>query len=121
MLVSGTDYVVGMSKGSEKQRREDFDRLRLEMGRRTEFYSLEKRDPSVADDRLVNADGMMWMALDNRYGHHELPLMAEVAADFGVNDELTRLILIGKREPSKAFLDAVGYERVMLYRRKASP
>ncbi len=63
----------------------------------------------------------MWMALDHRYGDFERPLMSEIAADFGVNDELARLILLGKREPSKAFLDAIGFERVTLYRRKKTP
>ncbi len=106
-----------MAKGTERHRREAFDRQRFEMGNRTEFYSLERRSPAVAPDRLVNADGMIWCALSAEYPV-ERPLMSEVAADFGVNDELTRLILLGKREPSKAFLDAVGYERVTLYRRK---
>jgi len=71
-------------------------------------------------DALYNADGMLWNALESRYGYNLRPLMSEVAADLGVNDELTRVILLGRREPSKAFLDAVGWERVTLYRRKES-
>lgn len=109
-----------MGKGTERERREAFEKRHFEMGRRMRFYGLEKRGGDF-DDRLVNSDGMLWMAIDHKYGPsglNERPLMSEVAADLGINDELTRLILLGKREPSKAFLDAVGYERVMLYRRK---
>lgn len=107
-----------MSKGTEQQRREDFDRRRADMGRAMRFYSLEPRDDGETAERLINVHGMLWCALDSRYDFGARPLMSEVAMDLGVNDELTRLILSGKREPSKAFLDAVGYERVVLYRQK---
>ena len=103
-------------RGTDLQRREAFDRLRSGLGSDMRFYSLEPRDGEPAE-RLTNASGMLWMALSDRYDYLVRPLMSEVAADLGVNDELTRLILRGKREPSKAFLDAVGYERVTLYRR----
>ena len=108
---------MGELRGTELQRREAFDRRRSEQGRRMRFYSLEPREGEAAE-RLVNADGVLWMALSDRYDFNVRPLMSEVAADLGVNDELTRLILLGKRKPSKAFLDAIGYERVTLYRRK---
>lgn len=35
-----------------------------------------------------------------------------------LSDEFVRMVLLRKREPSKAFLQATGYERVTLYRRK---
>lgn len=105
-----------MSKGKEAERRIGFEKARHDMGRQMTFYSEESREGGMTGKRLTNSDGMLWMALSDRYGD-DRPLMSEVAADLGVNDELTRVILQGKREPSKAFLDAVGYERVTLYRR----
>lgn len=110
-----------MNKGTERQRREAVDQLRSEMGRRMVIFDQRPRNHEDKLERLDNVEGMIWNSLETRYGHNEHPLMSEIAADFGVNDELTRLILLGKREPSKAFLDAVGYERVMLYRRKEHP
>lgn len=44
---------------------------------------------------------------------------ADVGRDLGLSDEFVRQVLTGLREPSRAFLDAVGYERVVLYRKKA--
>ncbi len=110
-----------MGKGTERERREGVEKLRTAMGARMEIYKLLPRhDAEPLSEPLKNVDAMLWAVLSARYGF-ERPLMSEIAADFGVNDELTRLILLGKREPSKAFLDAVGYERVMLYRRKGQP
>lgn len=106
-------------KGTERQRREAVDHIRSEMGRRMVIFDQRRRNSHDGDpERLDNAEGMIWNVLENRYGYSEHPLISEIAADFGVNDELTRLIILGKRKPSKAFLDAVGYERVTLYRRK---
>lgn len=107
-----------MTKGTELQRRDAVNMMRSEMGLRADIYDQRPRWTRSEPDVLFNAEGMLWLALYDRYGDHEKPLMSEVAADLGVNDELTRLILLRKREPSKAFLDAVGYERVVLYRKK---
>lgn len=113
-----------MGKGTERERREAFEKLRSAIGGRMESFDLCPRSAaaSAASGPLMNSDGMLWHVLSSRYGaDQDRPLMSEVASDLGVNEELTRLILLGKREPSKAFLDAVGYERVMLYRRKGQP
>lgn len=107
-----------MSTGTDAQRREAFDRRRMELGRQMEIYQHQPRS-GAPGARLFNASGMLWAVLDRRYGvFDERPLMSEVARDFGANNELARMILLGKREPSKAFLDAVGWERVTLYRPK---
>lgn len=96
---------------SDRERRENLSRIRHEAGRGMEFY---RPGGSLADEgSLINADGLRWL---NSGSLLDTPTIAEVARDLGVNDEVLRLTLIGKREPSKAFLDAVGYERVVLYR-----
>lgn len=41
---------------------------------------------------------------------------AEMARRLGLNPEVVRVVMTGSREPSKTFLDAVGFERVVLYR-----
>ncbi len=100
---------------SDRERRDRVSALRLEAGRRMQFFQLG--GSSADPNSLINADGLRWRTLD-RYGLDDHPNLAEIARDLGLNDEFTRLILIGKREPSKAFLDAIGYERVMVYRRR---
>lgn len=109
-----------MSQRTDRERRDKVSELRTAALRETQFF---KPGGSFADKHppLVNASGMIGQILLVKYGHHEFPTMAEIARDFRVNDELMRVILLGTRAPSKAFLEAVGYERVVLYRRKESP
>lgn len=98
--------------------RETIEKLRRNMLRNMEFA---RPGGSFADNNfMVSADGVKWSYLDYLYGMFGTPTYAEIARDIGMNDEHLRLILLGKREPSKAFLDAAGYERVTFYRRKTS-
>lgn len=43
---------------------------------------------------------------------------ADIGRALSLSDEFVRLVLLGGREPSKAFLEATGYERVVRYRKK---
>lgn len=44
---------------------------------------------------------------------------ADIGRELDLSDEFVRMVLLGKREPSKAFLRATGYERVVMYRKRA--
>lgn len=66
--------------------------------------------------RLLSADTVRRrVARDNKGKTY-----ADLSREFGLSDEFVRLVLTGGREPSKAFLAVTGYERVVLYRKKAS-
>jgi hypothetical protein len=70
---------------------------------------------------LMDADTLRLM-VTSRFTHYpeNSPPMAEIARELGLHPEVVQSALSGRREPAKTFLDASGYERVSLYRRKAS-
>lgn len=104
---------------NDQDRRDRVETLRRGMLRNMTFAT---PGGSFADtDFLVSSDGVKWSFLDSLYGMFGRPTYAEIARDLGINDEHLRLILLGKREPSAAFLEAAGYERVVFYRRKDRP
>lgn len=109
-----------MSGRSENARRASLDDLRRDFMRNTTFAT-EGVGSFVDADVLVNAAGVKSSYLGYRYGMFERPTFAEIARDLGMNDEHLRLIMLGKREPSSAFLEAAGFERVVLYRWKGRP
>lgn len=103
---------------SDQDRRDNVENLRRSMLKNMNFA---RPGGSFADEGfLVSADGVKWSHMDRLYGIFGRPTFAEIARDIGMNDEHLRLIMIGKREPSTAFLEAAGYERVVFYRRKKS-
>jgi hypothetical protein len=98
--------------------REVIENLRRDMMRNMVFARL---GGSFADPGfMVSADGVKWAYLQYRYDHFGKPSYAEIARDIGMNDEHLRLIMLGKREPSTAFLKAAGFERVVMYRHSAA-
>lgn len=76
-------------------------------------------DPEI----LFEAEMVRWLIKDKYIGPHgKYPfgrmIYAEVDRDYGLPDGTTQLMMGRKREPSKRFLDAAGFEKVVLYRRK---
>lgn len=45
---------------------------------------------------------------------------ADIGRTLSLSDEFVRMVLLGTREPSRAFLEATGYERVVRYRKKGA-
>jgi hypothetical protein len=43
----------------------------------------------------------------------------QIGREFGLSTDFVGMVLKGSREPSQAFLDAFGFERVTLYRLKS--
>jgi hypothetical protein len=67
---------------------------------------------------LVSADQVRWFVYDEWRYKHGLTY-EQLGERFGVSDEFVRAVLNGIREPSKAFLEGAGFERVTLYRMKS--
>lgn len=89
------------------------------------FYA-PSEDGFNRTDIMFDAETLRWHFCDHWYGPAgkfatEKPNCAELGRELGLSDEFVRQVLNGSREPSKAFLEAAGYERVTLYRRKANP
>lgn len=108
-----------MSK-TEEERRAAVDELRRGFLQKAAFAT-EGVGSFAGAAVLVNADGVKSSYLGYRYGMFDRPTYAEIARDLGMNDEHLRLIMLGKREPSAAFLNAAGFERVVFYRWKGRP
>jgi hypothetical protein len=73
-------------------------------------------DPNLMG--LVSADQLRWH-VEDMWRYKRGLTYAQLGERFGVSDEFVRAVLTGIREPSKAFLEAVGFERVTLYRSKS--
>lgn len=74
-------------------------------------------------DILFDAETLRWHFNDRWHGPSgrnpwgKTPY-SEIARDLGIDQELLRQTMLGLRDPAATFLDAAGYERVILYRRK---
>lgn len=62
--------------------------------------------------RLLTADQVRKRVATDHKGRS----YGEIGRQFNITDEFARAVLKGLREPSKKFLKAAGYERVVRYR-----
>lgn len=74
---------------------------------------LEKPEPADLSG-LMSAGELLYLVENSFPGMTH----TELGAALGVSAGFVGSLLQGKREPSKKFLDAIGYERVALYRPK---
>ncbi len=72
----------------------------------------------LEDVGLTNANGVR-VIVSHRYPYEEGYTFTYLGKTLGLSDEFVRSVLNGSREPSRAFTDATGFERVVLYRRSS--
>lgn len=75
-------------------------------------------------ESLFDADVIRWLLKEQYVGPHgRYPfgrfIYSEVDRDLGLPDGTTQLMMTKRREPTKKFVAAAGFEKVVLYRRKA--
>jgi hypothetical protein len=66
------------------------------------------------DKELLTAQQL----IDSMRSHWEGRTYADIGRELGLNDEVVRMTVLGHREPARSFLAALGYERVLRYRKK---
>lgn len=72
--------------------------------------------PKAADtSRLINADGLRWYLSDHPVYRDMTDV--QLGAKLGLSAGYVGMVRSGTRPPSKAFLDAIGWESMTLYRR----
>lgn len=67
---------------------------------------------------LLNADELRWHVEVMRFPIEDGFTHERIAQETGLTAAFVGMVLSGAREPSKAFLKAIGFERIMLYRPK---
>jgi hypothetical protein len=75
------------------------------------YYSTEKRFSGVTMEEVQYIRGLLWRAVEDAGGK------AALAAQWGVSAQYVADVLNGRRDPGKSILKALGYERVVLYRK----